>query len=162
MAATRRSLSRLSQRLRGGGGAAAYQSFPEGGSAGANGGAGGSRTRSQIRDVSAEHTQAKLCRVCLIGGKSVLSILANPENLRQASLIGVAERLSSRPLQRPLLASLASAARPRRRNETFYDSAGAQQMGAYRRGSLRRLKFKSAPHKKSRRRKSKPVRQRRR
>lgn len=99
----------------------------------------------------------------------MLSILANPENLRQASLIGVAERLSPRPLQRPLvrprrangnnspfcrfpetdvLASLASAARPRRRNETFYDSAGAQQMGAYRRGSLRRLKFKSAPHKK--------------
>lgn len=46
------------------------------------------------------------------GGKSVLNILANPENLRQASLIGVAERLMT-----DVLASLALAgptAAPRR------------------------------------------------
>lgn len=56
----RRSISRLSQELRGGGEPGAYRSFLNENAALPTGRAGISR---QIRDVSAEYTEGKMCRV---------------------------------------------------------------------------------------------------
>lgn len=90
----------------------------------------------------------------------MLNILANPENLRRASLIGVAERLMT-----DVLASLALAGRPRRRAAPERDVlrlGGSTTNGRLSAGLVSKIEIEISAAQKSRRRKSKPVRQRRR